>query len=72
MTVKKKRVYLDEIEFRVGEIRDVAPDYEQAHAMEDDLFRDVLAAIADGQQGARKLATEVLKSSEIEFPRLCS
>jgi hypothetical protein len=69
MTDKKKRIYIDEIEGRIEEIRAVARDYERAHSMEDDLFRDVLAAIADGQQSARKLAIEVLKSREIEFPR---
>lgn len=72
MTTKRKRVYLDEIEGRLAEIRETAHDYEAAHAMEDQLRHDVLEAIADGQQGARKLAAEVLKSSEIKFQRLCA
>jgi hypothetical protein len=47
-------------------------DDEAAHSMEDDLFKDVLMAIAKGSKKAQALAREALKSVKIEFPRHCS
>lgn len=64
---------LEAIADRVERIRAVADDdYEAAHGYEDDLFRDVLEAIAKGASDPRKLARAALKSTVIEFPRVCA
>lgn len=45
-------------------------DPERAHDMQDDLFRDVLRAIADGEtDNAAALALAALKVDKIEFAR---
>lgn len=47
-------------------------DYEAAHSLEDDLFRDVLIAIAEGKvrgQSARDLCAKALESGDIQFGR---
>ena len=63
-----------EIRFRVQtQIQVLAGrDGEKAHSAEDDLFRDVLKAIAKGSKNAQKLAEAALKSSELMFQRHCS
>ena len=59
---------------RVQAIADAAPDYELQHSLEDDLFLDVLAAIAitSTDDHTRALAGAVLKSREIHFERPCA
>ncbi|MFH8751111.1 hypothetical protein ACH4GK_31775 [Streptomyces rimosus] len=46
-------------------------DDEQAHALEDDLYRDVLKVIAQTSSDplARTLAAEAIKTAEIDFER---
>lgn len=60
----------DEIKKRVAEISKARKDPETAHGKEDDLFVDVLRAIAEGRaEDPAKCATEALKSVELDFPR---
>lgn len=47
-------------------------DPEAAHSMEDDMFVDVLRAIADGAPNAQEMAREALKSVALDFPRWCA
>jgi 3-isopropylmalate dehydratase small subunit len=49
----------------------VSDDEGRAHALEDELYRDVLIAIANGAGNSRELATEALKTAEIDFTRWC-
>jgi hypothetical protein len=44
-------------------------DPEMAHGMEDDMFIDVLRAIADGAPDAQELAREAIKSVLLDYPR---
>ena len=44
-------------------------DYENAHAAEDHLRRDVLAAIANGSEHAQELARIALATTLVAFPR---
>lgn len=60
---------VDEVKERVDDIRHEAVDDETAHGMEDDLYIDVLEAIANGADNPEKLAAEALKTQEIEFYR---
>jgi hypothetical protein len=47
-----------------------ARDPEAAHSMQDDLFRDVLGAIANGKtETPTMLAAAALMVDDIEFPR---
>lgn len=56
---------------RVDLIAEHAGDYERAHAEEDDLYRDVLAAIAGSSTDphARALAASALETQAISFAR---
>jgi hypothetical protein len=66
---------LDEIRSRLAEIRaeDDDRDYEGAHALEDELFQDVLRAIAAGAcDDPAACAAEALKSLENDFERWCA
>lgn len=48
-------------------------DSEKAHALEDDLYKDVLHAIAQGQVfDIRAMAALALCAEKIEFPRWCA
>jgi len=60
---------IDEVRERVDDIRHGAGDDETAHGMEDNLYIDVLEAIANGAGNPEKLAAEALKTQEIEFYR---
>ncbi len=63
---------IQEVRQRVNEIRQRAGDPEVAHAMEDQLYRDVLAGIAADPVGgspARRLAKTALAARDIDFPR---
>ncbi len=44
-------------------------DYEEMHIEEDDMYEDVLRAIADGDPHSKLLAREALKSKNVEFAR---
>ncbi|WP_353854764.1 hypothetical protein [Bacillus sp. Bos-x628] len=60
---------VDDVRERVDDIRHEADNDEGAHSMEDDLYIDVLEAIANGADNPEKLAAEALKTKEIEFYR---
>ena len=63
---------LEEIKKRIDEIKSVADDDERAHALEDQLHRDVLFAIAGCAQNANDLAMAALRTLYIEFNRWCA
>jgi hypothetical protein len=65
-------VTVKDIAARLEEIRAIATDDEMAHSAEDDLWRDVLTAIAAGSPDAALLAAKALESWEIEFSRWCA
>ncbi len=57
---------------RLSGIRDSAGDDEMAHGLQDELFREVLIAIASGDVGlrqARAIAADALLVDDIEFER---
>jgi hypothetical protein len=56
----------------VEKIRKDAWDAENAHSQEDDLYDRVLRAVARGDENARALAREALKTNDIDFPRWCA
>jgi hypothetical protein len=61
------------IEKRLEKIRSLTRDYEAAHSEEDQLYIDVLAAIASGKcEDPAGCAAAALKAQEIEFPRFCA
>jgi len=70
--LREKIMTKNEVKKRVKDIKDSADDYESAHSMEDDLYQDVLNAIAEGAEDAAVLAKEALKTTKINFPRYCS
>jgi hypothetical protein len=47
-------------------------DPESAHAQEDELYRAVLQAIADGHESPALLAAAALDSQKVDFPRWCA
>lgn len=47
-------------------------DYEGAHEMEDDLYQSVLKEVASGNQEAKEMAREALKTKKIDFARYCA
>ncbi len=47
-------------------------DSEKAHALEDKLYRDVLAEVAKTETYCGELARAALKSKELEFGRWCA
>lgn len=44
-------------------------DYEDMHIEEDEMYEDVLRAIAEGDPHSKSLAREALKSKNVKFPR---
>ena len=44
-------------------------DYEDMHIEEDDMYEDVLRAIAEGDPHSKLLAREALKSKNVKFIR---
>ena len=60
---------VDEVKRRLEEIRQAIGDDEQAHALEDELFADVLRHYA-GTGSA--IAIEALKSKVMDFARHCA
>lgn len=72
MTIRPPIKTVLEIQPRLSAIAsavDDERDAEKAHGLEDELWHDVLIAIAAGAFHARALAGEALKSREIAFPR---
>jgi len=63
-----------DIRCRVARIADLVgrQDDETAHKAEDELWCDVLTAIANGNQYARQIAAEALTSLEVVFDRWCA
>lgn len=61
-----------DVKNRVAEIEAVKHDDERAHVLEDKLWRDVLFEIAVGNDDARALAGEALRTSHIDFSRWCA
>jgi len=68
----------EEVRRAVEEIAEASGDPERAHALEDRLYKRVLAEIAESifkphsaarSQRAAELARVALKSQQIEFPR---
>lgn len=57
---------------RVRHIDNIRRDDEAAHAEEDTLHQDALQAIADGAPNPAALATEALKTKNIDFARWCA
>jgi hypothetical protein len=47
-------------------------DYEALHSDEDQLYRDVLTAIAEGQPYAREMAVAAMITVSATFPRYCA
>lgn len=65
---KELGITVKEIDRDVEEIRKIADeDPEAAHGNEKNLWRAVLASIADGAPNADKLAAAALKTTEIKF-----
>jgi len=63
---------VDDIRARITVVRAWAIDheeYEKAHKAEADVWRDVLAAIAEGGQPAAALAAAALESRMVDYPR---
>lgn len=54
---------------RIDRISERKDDWEAAHSMEDNLYKDVLRAIANGASDPRALATMALVTEGIDFPR---
>jgi len=66
-------VTVEEIKERVREIEQHAMDFEQAHALEDRLYADVLRAIAKGgHPWPAALAKAALETKAIKFARSCA
>ena len=65
---------LEEVTTRVANVQRLAwDDFEAAHAAEDDLWEDVLTAIANGEAyQLSELAEEALKTKRIVFKRPCA
>ncbi|MBD3004700.1 hypothetical protein IEJ02_11400 [Streptomyces sp. 5-10] len=59
---------LNTVEERLTWIR-AEEDSARQHEMEDDLYEDVLKAIAEGASNAAELATASLKTKDMDFKR---
>jgi hypothetical protein len=62
----------EKIKQRIKEIEKIKDDDEQAHIKEDELWFEVLLAIAEGHEEARGLATEAIQTRFVKFHRWCS
>ena len=60
---------LSEVENMVRDINDYKDDFEMAHEMEDDLYKDVLKEVVAGNPEAQLMAREALKTKQIDFVR---
>jgi hypothetical protein len=63
-------ITVEEVRLRIAEIfQDGHCDPESAHGYEDDLYKQVLRAIADGHPNAAAIAAEVLALADLDFQR---
>jgi len=65
-------MHVSDVRDRLARIEHESGDPESAHGAQDDLFREVLAAIASGDidlPTCRAIANEALKVDEIKFSR---
>jgi hypothetical protein len=60
---------VDQVVARVAEIQQMSDDDENAHSSEDELWEDVLRAIADGASQPASLAAVALRTKGISFAR---
>lgn len=65
-------ITIEEVEARVRMVESRKDDNESAHGIEDDLYEDVLRAIAEGSPEATALARAALKSKDVDFARWCA
>jgi len=64
---------INAIKRRVSEIDKAKGDYECAHGMEDQLMQDFIKHVAENApRGLARMAREVLKTEDIDFPRYCA
>jgi len=67
------KMTVEYIRDQVRKIENSAGDYEAAHGLEDELFEDVLTAIAERTcDDPVACAREAVKTTEIEFARYCA
>jgi hypothetical protein len=67
---RQAKVTLAEIRSRLAYIVEVQNDPEVAHKLEDELYYDVLRAIAEGRcEKPREAAKLTITTAEIDFPR---
>jgi hypothetical protein len=59
----------EDVAVRVDAIALFQEDPEVAHGMEDELYLDVLEAIASGAPEAGRLAQRALRARSLDFPR---
>ena len=62
----------DDVKAKVAEIEAIKTDDETAHSMEDDLYSEILQAVASGElkgAAAKGCAAEALKTRDIGFSR---
>ena len=67
-----KDVNWQEVAARVEAIAGMVGDDEVAHSAEDELWHDVLMAIANGDDEPQKLAAEALHTRDFDFHRWCA
>jgi hypothetical protein len=58
-----------EVRRRVAVINALSQDSEGAHVAEDELYIDVLEAIADGAENPQGLAEEALRANDLDYLR---
>ena len=63
---------ISEVRVRVKEVAKLSTDHERAHSAEDQLYLDVLRAIAEGHPDAARLARAALATQLFVFPRYCA
>ena len=62
-------ITVEEVRQQLAAIREATRDDEVAHSMEDELYRRVLEAVADGADDAPEMAALALETKSIEFSR---
>lgn len=64
---------IEDVFRKLSEIADVVGDYEAAHSREDDLYYDLLKAIAAGEcDDPEACARVAISSKHLDFPRYCA
>lgn len=64
-----KHITVKEVKDIVNSFTDKNADWEEMHIEEDDMYEDVLRAIAECDPHSKLLAREALKSKNIKFTR---